>query len=216
MKKYTFLVLISTSCFPQDIINEINNDTITGIFNLNEVTVSSVRAKDSSPISFTNISKSEIQKTNLAQDIPILLKNTPSVISHSDTGSGIGYTSIRIRGSDQTRLNVTINGVPYNDSESMQVYWVDLPDFASSIENIQIQRGVGTSTNGSGAFGGSINILTNSGSENSFFELNNTLGSYGTIKNSIGFSTGSGSGSSGSTDGSTTSICLTSDSSTAD
>ena len=190
MKKYTFLVLISASCFPQDIINEINNDTITGIFNLNEVTVSSVRAKDSSPISFTNISKSEIQKTNLAQDIPILLKNTPSVISHSDTGSGIGYTSIRIRGSDQTRLNVTINGVPYNDSESMQVYWVDLPDFASSIENIQIQRGVGTSTNGSGAFGGSINILTNSGSENSFFELNNTLGSYGTIKNSIGFSTG--------------------------
>ena len=90
MKKYTFLVLISASCFPQDIINEINNDTITGIFNLNEVTVSSVRAKSSSPISFTNISKSEIQKTNLAQDIPILLKNTPSVISHSDTGSGIG------------------------------------------------------------------------------------------------------------------------------
>ena len=112
MKKYAFLVLLSASCFSQDIINEINNDSLAEIFNLNEVTVSSVRAKYSSPISFTNISKSEIQKINLAQDIPILLKNTPSAISHSDTGSGIGYTSIRIRGSDQTRLNVTINGVP--------------------------------------------------------------------------------------------------------
>ena len=94
------------------------------------------------PVTFVNVTKQDLDKVNLAQDLPTLLKNTPSVISHSDSGSGIGYSSIRIRGSDQTRVNVTINGVPYNDSESMQVYWVDLPDFASSIESIQVQRGV--------------------------------------------------------------------------
>ena len=109
---------------------------------------------------------------------------------HSDGGTGIGYSAIHIRGSDETRVNVTINGVPYNDSESMNVYWVDLPDFASSVESIQIQRGVGTSTNGAGAFGGSLNIQTAAASEDTMFEITNTLGSFNTIKNSVGFSTG--------------------------
>ena len=191
MKKYIlFVLLVSTPIFAQDVNNSKNLDSLTSILNLEEVTVSAIKAKNDTPVSFVNLSKENIEKTNLAQDIPILLKNTPSVVTHSDAGAGIGYSSIRIRGSDQTRVNVTINGIPYNDSESMQVYWVDLPDFASSIENIQIQRGVGTSTNGPGAFGGSINIQTNSASENPFFEINNTLGSFGTVKNSVGFSTG--------------------------
>ena len=191
MKKYIlFVLLVSTPIFAQDVNKSKNLDSLTSIFNLEEVTVSAIKAKNDTPVSFVNLSKEKIEKTNLAQDIPILLKNTPSVVTHSDAGAGIGYSSIRIRGSDQTRVNVTINGIPYNDSESMQVYWVDLPDFASSIENIQIQRGVGTSTNGPGAFGGSINIQTNSASENPFFEINNTLGSFGTVKNSVGFSTG--------------------------
>ncbi|GIS06004.1 MAG: TonB-dependent receptor [Candidatus Dadabacteria bacterium] len=191
MKKYIlFVLLVSTPIFAQDVNNSKDLDSLTSIFNLEEVTVSAIKAKNDTPVSFVNLSKENIEKTNLAQDIPILLKNTPSVVTHSDAGAGIGYSSIRIRGSDQTRVNVTINGIPYNDSESMQVYWVDLPDFASSIENIQIQRGVGTSTNGPGAFGGSINIQTNSASENPFFEINNTLGSFGTVKNSVGFSTG--------------------------
>ncbi len=191
MKKYLqFVLLVSAPILAQDVNNSKNLDSLTSIQNLEEVTVSAIKAKNDTPVSFVNLSKENIEKTNLAQDIPILLKNTPSVVTHSDAGAGIGYSSIRIRGSDQTRVNVTINGIPYNDSESMQVYWVDLPDFASSIENIQIQRGVGTSTNGPGAFGGSINIQTNSASENPFFEINNTLGSFGTVKNSVGFSTG--------------------------
>jgi len=191
MKKYLqFVLLVSTPILAQDVNNSKNLDSLTNILNLEEVTVSAIKAKNDTPVSFVNLSKENIEKTNLAQDIPILLKNTPSVVTHSDAGAGIGYSSIRIRGSDQTRVNVTINGIPYNDSESMQVYWVDLPDFASSIENIQIQRGVGTSTNGPGAFGGSINIQTNSASESPFFEINNTLGSFGTVKNSVGFSTG--------------------------
>ena len=191
MKKYIlFVLLVSTPILAQDVNNSKNLDSLTSILNLEEVTVSAIKAKNDTPVSFVNLSKENIEKTNLAQDIPILLKNTPSVVTHSDAGAGIGYSSIRIRGSDQTRVNVTINGIPYNDSESMQVYWVDLPDFASSIENIQIQRGVGTSTNGPGAFGGSINIQTNSASESPFFEINNTLGSFGTVKNSVGFSTG--------------------------
>ena len=190
MKKYILLVLISTSSFSQEIVNQKDQDSLIKTLNLEEVTVNAIKAKYNTPVTFVNVTKQYLDKVNLAQDLPTLLKNTPSVISHSDSGSGIGYSSIRIRGSDQTRVNVTINGVPYNDSESMQVYWVDLPDFASSIESIQVQRGVGTSTNGSGAFGGSINILTNAASENSFFEVNNTFGSFNTIKNSVGFSTG--------------------------
>src|SRR5210317_43683 len=190
MKKYIFFVLISTTIYPQDLQKNKNLDSLADIFSLEEVTVNALRAQKDTPVPFINISKKDLEKVNLAQDLPTLLKNTPSVLTTSDSGSGIGYSSIRVRGSDQSRVNVTINGVPYNDSESMSVYWVNLPNFASSIESIQIQRGVGTSTNGSAAFGGSINILTNAASDIASFEINNTLGSFNTIKNSVGFSTG--------------------------
>ena len=190
MKKYFFFVLISANIYSQNIQNNQLLDSIADIVNLDEVTINSLRAKDNSPVPFVNISKKDLENTNLAQDLPTLLKNTPSVLTTSDSGSGIGYSSIRVRGSDQSRVNVTINGVPYNDSESMSVYWVNLPDFASSIESIQIQRGVGTSTNGSAAFGGSINIQTNAASDVALFEINNSLGSFNTVKNSVSFSTG--------------------------
>ena len=190
MKKYIFFVLISTTIYSQDLKKNKNLDSIADIFSLEEVTVNALRAQKDTPVPFINISKKDLEKVNLAQDLPTLLKNTPSVLTTSDSGSGIGYSSIRVRGSDQSRVNVTINGIPYNDSESMSVYWVNLPDFASSIESIQIQRGVGTSTNGSAAFGGSINILTNAASDKASFEINNSLGSFNTVKNSVGFSTG--------------------------
>ena len=131
-----------------------------------------------------------ISKVNLGQDVPFILSMTPSVNVTSDAGNGIGYTGMSIRGSDGSRINVTINGVPLNDSESHATYWVDLPDFASSISSIQIQRGVGTSTNGAGAFGGSINVSTQKQSQAPKFKLSNSFGSYGTLKNSISFTTG--------------------------
>ena len=191
MKKLLFIILLSSiSTYSQNTSNSQKLDSISSIQNLDEVTVDALRAKDDTPIPFKNIVKADLVKINLAQDIPTLIKNTPSVLMHSDGGTGIGYSAIHIRGSDETRVNVTINGVPYNDSESMNVYWVDLPDFASSVESIQIQRGVGTSTNGAGAFGGSLNIQTASASEDPMFEITNTLGSFNTMKNSVGFSTG--------------------------
>ena len=189
-EKILLFVLISANIYSQNIQNNQLLDSIADIVNLDEVTVNSLRAKNNSPVPFVNISKKDLENTNLAQDLPTLLKNTPSVLTTSDSGSGIGYSSIRVRGSDQSRVNVTINGVPYNDSESMSVYWVNLPDFASSIESIQIQRGVGTSTNGSAAFGGSVNIQTNAASDVALFEINNSLGSFNTVKNSVSFSTG--------------------------
>jgi iron complex outermembrane receptor protein len=155
-----------------------------------ETTVTSTRASDNSPTAFTNVTKKEIEEKNLGQDIPFLLTNTPSVVVTSDAGNGVGYTGIRIRGSDATRVNVTINGIPVNDAESHQVYWVDLPDFASSIENIQIQRGIGTSTNGAGAFGGSVNIQSSALSVEPFAKMNSSYGSFNTWKNTVNFGTG--------------------------
>jgi len=155
-----------------------------------EVTVSGTRAANNSPTTFTNLSKHDIQKNNLGQDLPYLLDQTPSLVVQSDAGAGVGYTYIHIRGSDATRINVTINGIPYNDSEEQAVYFVDLPDFASSVDNIQIQRGVGTSTNGAGAFGASINIQTTTRRDTGYVELNNSAGSYGTVKNTINMGTG--------------------------
>jgi len=168
MKKYFVFILISTTIYSQNLPNNQNLDSLTDIFNLEGITVDAIRAKNDTPVPFVNVTKKDLEKINLAQDIPTLLKNLPSVVTTSDSGSGIGYSSIMIRGSDQTRVNVTINGIPYNDSESMMSYWVNLPDFSSSIESIQVQRGVGTSTNGPAAFGGSINILTNAASDKAF------------------------------------------------
>ncbi|MEY4594462.1 MAG: hypothetical protein RIQ47_872, partial [Bacteroidota bacterium] len=125
-----------------------------------EVSITATRANDRSAVAFTTITKEDLEKLNLGQDLPVLLQLQPSVTTTSDAGNGVGYTGIRIRGSDATRVNVTINGIPVNDAESHQVYWVNLPDLAASTDNIQLQRGVGTSTNGPGAFGGSLNMQT--------------------------------------------------------
>nr|WP_294896555.1 TonB-dependent receptor [uncultured Pedobacter sp.] len=155
-----------------------------------EVVVNATRASENSATTFKNLSKGDIAKNNFGQDLPYLLDQTPGVVTFSDGGAGVGYTGMRIRGSDATRVNVTINGIPYNDSESQGSYWVDLPDFASSVDNIQIQRGVGTSTNGAGAFGGSLNIQTGKLRDSAYFELNNSGGSYNTLKNSLNLGTG--------------------------
>ena len=167
-----------------------NQDSISIIKRLEEVNVNAIRANNKTPIAFTNINKNQIIYKNLGQDLPIIISMSPSLVTTSDAGAGIGYTSLRIRGTDPTRINVTINGIPLNDSESQGVWWVNMPDFSSSLENIQIQRGVGTSTNGSSAFGASINLKTSSFTKSPYFETNNTIGSYSTLKNNFVFGTG--------------------------
>ena len=181
-----FLLLISFNVYSQQVI-----DTVQGTKQvLDEVIVQSVRVKYSSPISHSNISKSEMSSRNLGQDLPVLLNFLPSVVTTSDAGAGIGYTGIRIRGVSPQSTNITINGIPFNDPESHGTFWVNLPDFTSSIESLQVQRGVGTSTNGSGAFGASINILTDAISKNPYAEISNSIGSYNTLKHTVKFSTG--------------------------
>jgi iron complex outermembrane receptor protein len=155
-----------------------------------EVVISATRAAVKSPSTYQNISKQELKEKNLGQDIPFLLESTPSAVVTSDAGAGIGYTGIRIRGTDITRINVTINGVPLNDPESQAVFWVNMPDFASSVDNIQVQRGVGTSTNGAAAFGASINIQTQKLNAGPYAEINNAAGSFKTFKNTLRFGTG--------------------------
>ena len=162
----------------------------TKVQKLDEVLVSATRANQKAPMTFSNFSKEEIAKRNLGQDIPVLINFMPSVVTTSDAGNGFGYTGIRVRGSDATRVNVTINGIPYNDSEEQGTYFVDLPDFASSLQSIQLQRGVGTSTNGSGAFGASLNMLTDSYAKESNGEVSSAYGSFNSRKNTIKFSTG--------------------------
>ena len=159
-------------------------------YSLTPVEVRAIRAGENAPFTKTNISKKEITKTNLGQDIPFLLNQTPSVVINSDAGNGVGYTGIRIRGSDAARINVTLNGIPYNDAESQGTFFVDLPDFSSSTGSIQIQRGVGTSSNGAGAFGGNINISTNEVVKDSYAEINNSFGSFNTWKHTIKAGTG--------------------------
>ena len=161
-----------------------------GIFLFDEVIVSSTRVKENSPIAHTNISNEDYEKSNLGQDIPFLLQQTPSMVSTSDAGAGVGYTGFRLRGSDASRINVTINGIPINDSESQSVYWVNMPDFASSTDNIQIQRGVGASTNGAAAFGGSVNLETMNRNDSAYGEFSSSYGSFNTNKNTIKLGTG--------------------------
>ncbi len=157
---------------------------------LNEVVVSASRVTDKIPVTFTNIKKEDIERVNLGQDIPVLLNYLPSVVATTFDGTGIGYTDFRIRGADNSRINVTINGIPYNDADSQTTFFVNLQDFASSIENIQVQRGVGTSTNGAGAFGASINILTDNYNEEAFGQISNSFGSFNSRKHSVRFGTG--------------------------
>ena len=157
---------------------------------LQEVEVISTRATRTTPVAFTNIGKEELQKQNLGQDLPYLLSMTPSAISTSDAGAGIGYTSIRVRGTDGTRINVTANGIPINDAESHTVFWVNLPDFASSVKDMQVQRGAGTSTNGAGAFGASINMQTGELVAEPSMAFNGSYGSFNTHKETLKLGTG--------------------------
>lgn len=157
---------------------------------LDEVLVKAVRVNATSPITHSNVTKKDLAKRNLGQDIPILLNYLPSVVTTSDAGAGVGYTGIRVRGINAQSTNVTINGIPYNDAESLGTFWVNLGDFASSVESLQLQRGVGTSTNGSGAFGASINVLTDAVSSEASGEISNSFGSYNTQKHTVKFSTG--------------------------
>jgi iron complex outermembrane receptor protein len=180
-----FSIFFSLLSFSQ----ETKKDT-TKVTELKEVTVSSVRAKDKNPITYTNVSKEEIAPRNLGQDVPVLLQYLPSVVSTTDAGNGVGYTYMRVRGSDGSRINVTLNGVPFNDSESQGTFFVNLPDFASSLESVQLQRGVGTSTNGAGAFGASLNMATKSYQEKAYAEISNSFGSFNTRKHTLSFGTG--------------------------
>ena len=162
----------------------------TKVNSLDEVLVSAVRVTAKTPVSFSNLDKKDIKFRNLGQDIPILMNYLPSVVTTSDAGNGMGYTGIRVRGSDATRVNVTINGIPYNDAESQGTFWVNMPDFASSVESLQLQRGVGTSTNGSGAFGASLNMLTDNYASKANGEISNSFGSFNSHKHTVKFSTG--------------------------
>ncbi len=170
--------------------SELNFEMLSSPILEDEVIITATRAPEKSPTTFKNVSKKEIRDVNLGQDLPFLIETTPSTVVTSDAGAGIGYTSIRIRGTDMTRINVTINGIPLNDPESHGVFWVDMPDFASSIDNIQIQRGVGTSTNGAAAFGASINIQTLKLNPEPYAEINSSAGSFNTFKNNLTFGTG--------------------------
>lgn len=155
-----------------------------------EVLVSANRVHEKTPVAFATVQKSEIRENNMGQDIPYLLTLTPSFVATSDAGTGVGYTNFRIRGTDLNRINVTVNGIPMNDAESHGTWWVDVPDLASSTDNIQVQRGVGTSTNGAAAFGGTINLQTSAINKASSAEFSSSAGSFGTLKNSAGVSSG--------------------------
>jgi iron complex outermembrane receptor protein len=155
-----------------------------------EVFVSATRAGEDTPLTYSAVNKETISRNNVTRDIPYMLSYTPSVTVSSDAGTGVGYTNINIRGADIKRINVTIDGIPVNDAESHGVWWVDLPDLASSADNIQIQRGVGTSTNGAGAFGATINFQTSNLNREPYAEFNSLYGSYNTSKNTLNLGTG--------------------------
>ena len=159
-------------------------------FLADEIVVSATRVAKNAAFTYKNLNKADIDKGNQGQDLPYLLNQTPSVVVTSDAGAGVGYTGIRIRGSDATRINVTLNGIPLNDAESQGSFFINVPDLASSVDNLQIQRGVGTSTNGAGAFGASLNIQTTTRRDSAYAELNNTYGSYETWRNSVSVGTG--------------------------
>jgi len=183
MKRTAFLICFASSL---TVFGQEKKDTV----DLPPVEVRAVIAPPTAPFAKTNLDKKEISRQNLGQDLPFLLNQTPSVVVNSDAGNGVGYTGIHIRGTDATRINVTLNGIPYNDAESQGTYFVDLPDFASSVNRIQIQRGAGTSTNGAGAFGATINFTTNEVNKKAYVELNNSFGSFDTWKNTLKFGTG--------------------------
>ena len=190
-KTFLFLALLvlSVTANAQDENNPAQNDSLP-VHQLDAVLVKAIRVEENAPITHSNVSKEELESRNLGQDLPILLNYLPSVVTTSDAGSGVGYTGIRVRGVSAASTNITINGIPYNDAEGLGTFWVDLPDFSSSVESLQLQRGVGTSTNGTGAFGASINILTDVVSDKANGAISSSIGSYGTRKHTLKYSTG--------------------------
>ncbi len=166
------------------------NKFTDSIRSLPPLEIKAIRLSEQAPFAKSNISKAQIALNNVGQDLPFLLENTPSVVVHADAGIGVGYTGIRIRGTDATRINFTLNGIPYNDAESMGTFFVNIPDFSSSANSIQIQRGVGTSTNGAGAFGASVNLMTNEYNPSAYLSLQNTAGSFNSFKNNLVFGSG--------------------------
>jgi len=193
--KYTFVVSYVGYRTEEKTVTLSQNSTIDFAltaqnFLADEVIVRAIRATEKSATTYKNIGKEEIQQNNFGQDLPFILQNTPGVVVNSDAGAGVGYTGIRIRGSDNSRINVTVNGIPINDSESQGTFYVNMPDFASSVDNVQIQRGVGTSTNGAGAFGASLNIQTTASETEPYAEVNSTYGSFNTWKNTVKVGTG--------------------------
>lgn len=165
---------------------QLNENVLMG----EEVIVYATRANEKTPTTYSEVSKEEIAERNLGQDMPFLLRFTPSMVTTSDGGAGVGYTGMRIRGSDATRINVTVNGIPINDSESHGTFWVNMPDFASSVNNVQVQRGVGTSTNGAAAFGATISMQTSLPSEEAYGQIDNSFGSFNTRKHTAIYNTG--------------------------
>lgn len=191
MKKKTFFSVVSLlMAASNSVAFAADSEPDSLVINLKEVGIVASRATAKTPVAFTNIDAEQIAKTNYGQDFPFLLLQTPSVITASDAGNGVGYTSLRVRGTDASRINVTMNGVPVNDAESHSVFWVNMPDFASSVQNMQIQRGAGTSTNGAGAFGASINTSTLVAPSHPEVHLDGTYGMYNTHKETIRLSTG--------------------------
>ncbi|MDO4971562.1 MAG: TonB-dependent receptor [Bacteroidales bacterium] len=190
MKKtfLTTVALASASCVA--LAAPVQDSDTAKVVRLQEVEVTATRATKSTPVAFTNISKQQIAELNHGKDIPFLLQSTPSVLTTSDAGAGVGYSSLRVRGTDATRINITTNDIPMNDAESHEIYWVNTPDFASSLEDIQVQRGAGTSTNGAGAFGASVNMRTQRFSLSPYAEMSGSYGSFHTNKET--FKVGSG------------------------
>ncbi len=186
MKRFFSILLCSNIMYVQAQENKHFNDTTL----LQPVEINAVRAQDKTPFAKTNLGRAEIEKNNIGQDLPFILNQVPSVVVNSDAGNGMGYTNIRLRGSDASRLNVTLNGVPFNDAESQGTFFVDIPDIASSAGSIQVQRGVGTSTNGAGAFGGSIHVNTNELITQKNLQLFSSAGSYSSFRNTLVFNSG--------------------------
>ena len=183
MKK-TLLTVAATMATLAAVAQPAATDTVPTI-TLSEVEVLGTRASENTPVAYSNVTGKQIAAVNHGLDIPFLLSMTPSVITTSDAGAGVGYTSMRVRGTDATRINITVNDIPLNDSESHSVFWVNTPDFASSVRDIQVQRGVGTSTNGSGAFGASVNMRTQGFSRDAFAEVSGSYGSFNTNKETL-------------------------------
>ena len=183
-----FISFIGQFALAQQNKSQVSGDTIRGIQNMEGVVVKGLRAQDAP--NNTTVNKTALNSKNFGQDMPTLLEFTPSVVTTSDAGAGIGYSGLRIRGVDASRINVTINGVPVNDPESHDVYWVNMPDLVGSIENMQVQRGVGSSTNGAAAFGASVNIKTNDLRAQPAARIDFSGGSFGTLRGTLQASTG--------------------------